>query len=70
MDERYARHPAALVEDILGLGYGGGRTWAVLATLFDNVDTRMQYHVDHVFPQAQLDAKTLRAAETDDGTRR
>ena len=60
----------ALVEDILGLGYGAGRTWAVLATLFDHVDTRMQYHVDHVFPQAQLNAKTLRAAKTDDGTRK
>jgi len=60
----------ALVEDILGLGYGGGRTWAVLATLFDHVDTRMQYHVDHVVPQAQLDAKALRAAKTDDGMRK
>jgi hypothetical protein len=46
----------ALVEDILALGYGGGRTWAVLATLFDHVDTRMQYHVDHVFPQSALDS--------------
>jgi hypothetical protein len=38
----------ALIEDILGLAYGGGRTRAVLATLFDHVDTRMQYHEDHV----------------------
>lgn len=60
----------ALVEDVLGLAYGGGRTYAVLATLFDHVDTRMQYHVDHVFPQSQLDAKTLRAAKTDDGERK
>ncbi len=60
----------ALVEDILGLGYGGGRTWAVLATLFDHVDTRMQYHVDHVCPQAQLDPKALKAATGDDRSRR
>lgn len=60
----------ALIEDILGLGYGGGRTWAVLATLFDHVDTRMQYHVDHVFPQAMIDAKALKSARLDDGTRK
>lgn len=59
----------ALIEDLLTLGYGGGRTWAVLATLFDHVDTRMQYHVDHVFPQAQLDAKTLRSVKGEDGNR-
>lgn len=60
----------ALVEDVLSLGYGGGRTWAVLATLFDHVDTRMQYHVDHVFPKSQLDARVLKAAENADGSRR
>ena len=60
----------ALIEDILGLAYGGGRTWAVLATLFDHVDTRMQYHVDHIFPKAQLDQRTLRALKNADGTRR
>jgi uncharacterized protein DUF262 len=60
----------ALVEDILALGYGGGRTWAVLATLFDHVDTRMQYHVDHVFPQSALDLKLLKKAKTPDGGRK
>jgi len=60
----------ALVEDILALGYGGARTWAVLATLFDHVDTKMQYHVDHVFPQADLDAKILKRARTADGERK
>ncbi len=60
----------ALVEDILGLGYGGGRTWAVLATLFDHVDTRMQYHEDHVFPKSQLDARALKSLKTVDGQRR
>ena len=60
---------AALVEDVLDLGYGGTRTWAVLATLFDHVDTKMQYHVDHVFPQAALDAKLLKKAKAGDGGR-
>jgi hypothetical protein len=52
----------ALVEDVLGLGYGGPRTFAVLATLFDHVDTRNQFHVDHVFPAAMLDKKALISA--------
>lgn len=60
----------ALIEDILGLAYGGGRTWAVLATLFDHVDTRMQYHEDHVFPRSQLDARTLKAVRDAEGNRR
>lgn len=59
----------ALIEDILGLAYGGGRTWAVLATLFDHVDTRMQYHEDHVFPRSQLDARALKAVRGADGVR-
>jgi hypothetical protein len=52
----------ALVEDVLGLGYGGPRTFAVLATLFDHVDTRNQFHVDHVFPAAMLSKKALSSA--------
>lgn len=59
-----------LIDDVLGLTYGGGRTWAVLATLFDHVDTQQQYHVDHVFPQAQLDPKALRSARAADGSRK
>lgn len=59
-----------LIDDVLGLSYGGGRTWAVLATLFDHVDTQQQYHVDHVFPQAQLDPKALKGAKSADGSRK
>lgn len=49
-----------LVDDVLDLSYGGARTFAVLAMLFDHVDTRNQFHVDHVFPKALLDPKRLR----------
>lgn len=52
----------ALVEDVLGLAYGGPRTFAVLATIFDHVDTRNQFHVDHAFPASMLDKKALTAA--------
>lgn len=58
----------ALVDDVLSLEYGRPRTFAVLAALFPHVDTRNQFHVDHVFPAALLDAKKLRRLGKDDGT--
>jgi hypothetical protein len=60
----------ALVDDILCLSYGKARTFAVLAALFPHVDTRNQFHVDHVFPAALLDKKSLRRQKKDDGTTR
>lgn len=53
-----------LIEDILGLEYGKPRTFAVLATLFPHVDTRNVFHVDHVFPAAQLQKKRLTSSTT------
>ena len=50
------------IEDILGLAYGGARTFAVLATLFPHVNTRNVHHVDHVFPQALLSRGALKDA--------
>lgn len=58
----------ALVDDILSLEYGKARTFAVLAALFPHIDTRNQFHVDHVFPAAQLDRKGLRRQRNADGT--
>jgi hypothetical protein len=52
----------ALVEDVLNLRYGQPRTFAVLATIFDHVDTRDVHHVDHVFPSARLGKRALDAA--------
>lgn len=60
----------ALVDDILTLSYGKPRTFAVLAALFPHVDTRNQFHVDHVFPAALLDKRALRRQKNDDGTLR
>jgi hypothetical protein len=48
------------VDDLLSLKYGGARTFAVLAVLFPNVDTRNIHHVDHVFPQALLRKSQLK----------
>lgn len=50
------------IEDILGLAYGGARTFAVLAMLFPHVNTRNVHHVDHVFPQALLSRGALKEA--------
>ena len=50
------------VEEILDLGYGKARTFAVLAVLFPHVNTRNIHHVDHVYPQALLSKKELKAA--------
>lgn len=58
----------ALIDDILNLSYGKARTFAVLAALFPHVDTRNQFHVDHVFPATQLDRKRLRRLSNPDGT--
>lgn len=53
------------IDDVLALSYGGARTFAVLAMLFDHVDTRNTFHVDHVFPRALLDTKRLKEAGLD-----
>jgi len=37
-----------LVDDILDLSYGGARTFAVLAMIYDHVDTRNRFHVEVV----------------------
>ncbi|KGM14430.1 DUF262 domain-containing protein [Cellulomonas bogoriensis] len=50
------------VEDILDLGYGRSRTFAVLAMLFPHVDTRNVHHVDHVFPRSLFHRSRLRDA--------
>lgn len=60
----------ALIDDILNLQYGKARTFPVLAALFPHVDTRNLFHVDHVFPAAQLTSKALRRISNPDGTPR
>lgn len=53
------------VEEILGVAYGKPRTFAVLAVLFPHVNTRNVHHVDHIYPQALLSRKELKAAGLD-----
>lgn len=53
------------IDDLLTLQYGSPRTFAVLATVFDHVNTRNVHHVDHVFPASHLTPQRLRRAGVD-----
>lgn len=53
------------IEEILNSAYGQPRTFAVLAVLFPHVNTRNVHHVDHVYPQALLSRKVLKASGLD-----
>jgi hypothetical protein len=47
------------VVDLLATSYTKKRCFALLATMFPNVDTRNVFHIDHVFPQASFTRKAL-----------
>ncbi len=53
------------IENFADLEYGDKRTFSVLTLLYPFVDTRNQFHVDHVFPRALLSAKALKLAGVD-----
>ncbi|SDH23293.1 DUF262 domain-containing protein [Agrococcus jejuensis] len=57
----------SLVDDLLSLRFGGPRTFATLAILFDHVDTRSVHHVDHVFPASLLSRKAVITALSQNG---
>ena len=48
--------------DLLSTGYTQKGCFALLATLFPNVDTRNKFHIDHVFPQKLFTRKELLSA--------
>src|SRR5450830_1759663 len=58
----------ALLDDLVDTPYKHKRTFALLSLLYDWVDTRNEFHVDHVFPRS-LATRTrllsLGVAETD-----
>ena len=47
------------IRDLLDLGYGSKRVFAVLALMFPHVETRNIHHVDHVYPQAKITRRRL-----------
>lgn len=50
------------VVDLLATGYTHKGCFALLATMFPNVDTRNVFHIDHVFPQKTFGKKALQTA--------
>lgn len=59
---KFLRFTEEEVQDLLDSGYGGKRTFALLALLFPYVDVRNVFHVDHVFPRARFTRARLRDA--------
>ncbi|MGR6973896.1 DUF262 domain-containing protein [Streptomyces cynarae] len=57
------------IEDLLDLKYGSKRLFPMLAMLYPGVDTRDQFHEDHIFPRSILRSRAkLRAAGLSEDT--
>jgi hypothetical protein len=50
------------IEELLDMKYGSRDLLGLLTLLFPFVDTRNQFHIDHVFPTAQFQARKLKKA--------
>lgn len=51
------------LEDLIDASYGDRRVYGILALLYPFIDVQTnQFHVDHVFPRAQMTASKLRGA--------
>lgn len=56
------------VDDLLSARYGAKRVFPLLALLYGAVDTRGQFHIDHVFPRSLLTSRVrLRTEQVPDG---
>lgn len=53
---------AALLDDLVEILYRDKRLFPVLALLYPGVDTRNEFHVDHVFPKSLFTPAKLEAA--------
>jgi hypothetical protein len=56
------RIDAALLDDLVEILYRDKRLFPVLALLYPGVDTRNEFHVDHVFPKSLFTPARLEAA--------
>ena len=50
------------IEDLLATEYKKGRVFPLLALLYPGIDTRNEFHVDHVFPGSRFKPKRLTEA--------
>jgi hypothetical protein len=49
------------IEDLADRRYGARDLFGLLTLLFPFIDTRNQFHIDHIFPRAQFHANKLKA---------
>jgi len=52
----------AEVDELLGLKYGGQRTFPVLTLLYPGLNLAHSFHEDHIFPKSRFTSKRLLAA--------
>ena len=50
------------IEDLADMRYGHGLTFALMSLLFDFVDMRYQFHLDHIFPASRFTDRRLQGA--------
>jgi hypothetical protein len=51
-----------VIDDLVEIPYRDRRVFAVLSVLYPGVDTRNEFHIDHVFPKSIFTQKRLEAA--------
>jgi hypothetical protein len=54
------------IEDLVDVSYGDRRAFSLLALLYPFVDLRNQFHIDHIFPRAAFQKRSLREAGLSD----
>ena len=55
----------SILDDLVEIPYRDKRVFAVLSRLYPGVDTRNEFHIDHVFPKSLFTPKRLEAAGID-----
>ena len=51
------------IDDLTEMRYGDKRTFSLLSLLFQHLDLRQHFHVDHVYPKSKFTRAKLRAAK-------
>ena len=54
------------IDDLTEMRFGDKRTFSLLSLLFQHLDLRQHFHVDHVFPKSRFTPAKLRDAEFSD----
>ena len=54
------------IEDLAEIRFGDKRTFPLLSLIFDHLDLRQNFHIDHVFPKSRFTQAKLRKWYTDE----